>query len=73
MALSLAIAFTVTPWLALKLMKPHDALGDARRTARTRPAGMAGQLQRLFAAPADARSWTARASAGCCWPASSSR
>jgi multidrug efflux pump subunit AcrB len=28
MALSLAIAFTVTPWLALKLMKPHDTLGD---------------------------------------------
>ncbi|MGZ5195198.1 MAG: efflux RND transporter permease subunit [Ramlibacter sp.] len=26
MAISLAIAFTVTPWLALKLMKPHDAL-----------------------------------------------
>jgi multidrug efflux pump subunit AcrB len=31
MALSLAIAFTVTPWLALKLMKPHAAAhaGDA--------------------------------------------
>jgi multidrug efflux pump subunit AcrB len=28
MALSLAIAFTVTPWLALKLMKAHDTLGD---------------------------------------------
>ena len=28
MALSLAIAFTVTPWLALKLMKPHDCLGE---------------------------------------------
>jgi multidrug efflux pump subunit AcrB len=28
MALSLAIAFTVTPWLALKLMKQHDTLGD---------------------------------------------
>ncbi len=28
MALSLGIAFTVTPWLALKLMKPHDALGE---------------------------------------------
>jgi multidrug efflux pump subunit AcrB len=27
MALSLAIAFTVTPWLALKLMKPHSAHG----------------------------------------------
>jgi multidrug efflux pump subunit AcrB len=28
MALSLAIAFTVTPWLALKLMKPHDRPGE---------------------------------------------
>ena len=28
MALSLVIAFTVTPWLALKLMKPHDCLGE---------------------------------------------
>ncbi|MDP1900552.1 MAG: efflux RND transporter permease subunit [Rubrivivax sp.] len=28
MALSLGIAFTVTPWLALKLMKPHDLLGE---------------------------------------------
>jgi multidrug efflux pump subunit AcrB len=31
MAISLAIAFTVTPWLALKLMKPHDALQGHRR------------------------------------------
>ena len=29
MALSLAIAFTVTPWLALKLMKPHAEIGRA--------------------------------------------
>ncbi len=28
MALSLGIAFTVTPWLALKLMKPHDLPGE---------------------------------------------
>ncbi|MDE2076444.1 MAG: efflux RND transporter permease subunit [Burkholderiales bacterium] len=28
MAISLAIAFTVTPWLALKLMKPHHAMVD---------------------------------------------
>ncbi len=28
MALSLVIAFTVTPWLALKLMKPHDCPGE---------------------------------------------
>jgi multidrug efflux pump subunit AcrB len=44
MALSLAIAFTVTPWLALKLMKPHDAahaLGAAE--------GLADKLQAVFA------------------------
>lgn len=41
MALSLAIAFSVTPWLALKLMKPHPA-GHAG------PAAAApGRLQRL--------------------------
>ena len=43
MAISLAIAFTVTPWLAARLMKPHAgaAHGDA-------PAAGAGRLQRLF-------------------------
>src|SRR5574343_238027 len=53
MALSLAIAFTVTPWLALKLMKPHAAHGgDAHGTASpATPAaagGMAGRLSRFF-------------------------
>ena len=43
MALSLAIAFTVTPWLALKLMKPH-AGGHAA------PQGVAAKLPRLFTA-----------------------
>ncbi len=52
MALSLAIAFTVTPWLALKLMKAHPA-GDAHAAqgADGQPApvkGLAGWLQRLF-------------------------
>jgi multidrug efflux pump subunit AcrB len=41
MALSLAIAFTVTPWLALKLMKPHAQAGHA-------PKATAGRLQRVF-------------------------
>jgi len=41
MALSLAIAFTVTPWLALKLMKPHAA-GSGHA-----PAGLTGRLQAL--------------------------
>jgi multidrug efflux pump subunit AcrB len=41
MALSLAIAFTVTPWLALKLMKTQPAAGHA-------PKATAGRLQRGF-------------------------
>jgi multidrug efflux pump subunit AcrB len=43
MALSLAIAFTVTPWLALKLMKSH---GHADGHAQ--PTGLAAKLPRLF-------------------------
>jgi multidrug efflux pump subunit AcrB len=42
MALSLAIAFTVTPWLALRLMKPH--LGAAGAATPATP----GRLQGLF-------------------------
>ena len=45
MAISLAIAFTVTPWLALKLMKSHGA-GQAHEAAA---GGLAGKLQSLFA------------------------
>ncbi len=42
MAISLAIAFTVTPWLALKLMKPHGgAAGHAEAPAP-------GRLARIF-------------------------
>ena len=54
MALSLAIAFTVTPWLALKLMKPHvggaaSAAGAAHGAADGHaPVGLAGKLQRVF-------------------------
>jgi multidrug efflux pump subunit AcrB len=45
MALSLAIAFTVTPWLALKLMKPavHGAAHGAADSAAP-----PGRVQRLF-------------------------
>ncbi len=45
MALSLAIAFTVTPWLALKLMKPagHTAAHGASAGEPT-----PGRVQRLF-------------------------
>jgi multidrug efflux pump subunit AcrB len=42
MALSLAIAFTVTPWLALKLMKSHGAAPAASEGAAP------SKLQRLF-------------------------
>jgi multidrug efflux pump subunit AcrB len=48
MALSLAIAFTVTPWLALKLMKPHDALGDHPHGAHA-PGRITAAMARLFA------------------------
>ncbi|WP_088283142.1 efflux RND transporter permease subunit [Ideonella sp. A 288] len=46
MALSLGIAFTVTPWLALKLMKSHAASGHAPVAAAG--GGLGGKLQRLF-------------------------
>ena len=45
MAISLAIAFTVTPWLALKLMKPHS--GHAA-TEQASPKGLGPKLQTLF-------------------------
>ena len=48
MALSLAIAFTITPWLALKLMKPH-AGGHGHGDSPAPTGGLAGRLQRLFA------------------------
>lgn len=44
MAISLAIAFTVTPWLALKLMKSH---GEGHHQAAA--GGLAGKLQTVFA------------------------
>ena len=49
MAISLAIAFTVTPWLALKLMKSHGA-GDQGHGhgAADAQAGLAGKLQTVF-------------------------
>ncbi len=48
MALSLGIAFTVTPWLALKLMKPHG--GDpAADHGHGKGSGLGPMFQRLFA------------------------
>ena len=44
MALSLAIAFTVTPWLALRLMKPVSHAAHADASGAPRP----GRVQRLF-------------------------
>jgi multidrug efflux pump subunit AcrB len=45
MAISLAIAFTVTPWLALKLMKTHPADHPEAGTK-----GLGPKLQRFFGA-----------------------
>ena len=47
MAISLFIAFTVTPWLALKLMK-SERHADAAMTADAQPKGLGPRLQRLF-------------------------
>ncbi len=44
MAISLGIAFTVTPWLALKLMRPPAHTDD-----QTKPKGLNSRLQTLFA------------------------
>jgi multidrug efflux pump subunit AcrB len=46
MAISLAIAFTVTPWLALKLMKPHGHAGAQQGGAQAK--GLGPKLQKLF-------------------------
>ena len=46
MAISLAIAFTVTPWLSLKLMKPHGHVHTDAATAT--PKGLGPTLQRFF-------------------------
>jgi multidrug efflux pump subunit AcrB len=49
MALSLAIAFTVTPWLALRLMRPHAAHAPADdQGGHAVPTGLAARLPRLF-------------------------
>jgi multidrug efflux pump subunit AcrB len=44
MAISLAIAFTVTPWLALKLMREHGAGHAASHKKDAQP----GKVQRIF-------------------------
>ena len=50
MAISLAIAFTVTPWLSLKLMKPHEAHAPEASPA---PHTKATRLARLFSSVLD--------------------
>jgi multidrug efflux pump subunit AcrB len=47
MAISLAIAFTVTPWLALKLMKASDHAG-AMHHDETHKGGIGAKLQSVF-------------------------
>ena len=52
MALSLAIAFTVTPWLALKLMKPHAAQPASQASAgETGDTGETGDSHSAATAP----------------------
>ncbi|HWI82026.1 efflux RND transporter permease subunit [Ramlibacter sp.] len=46
MAISLAIAFTVTPWLALKMLKKHEHAAEPLASQR----GLGPRLQRLFGA-----------------------
>jgi multidrug efflux pump subunit AcrB len=46
MALSLAIAFTVTPWLALKFMREHGGHGAA--AGHTEAPAQSGKVQRIF-------------------------
>ncbi len=48
MAISLAIAFTVTPWLALKLMKGHAGEGHAHVPAGSLPARLQTVFTRLL-------------------------
>lgn len=47
MALSLAIAFTVTPWLALKLMKPHGS-SHAAPAATSAPSKLQHVAERVL-------------------------
>ncbi len=44
MFISLAIAFVVTPWLALKLMKPQRTMGMATAQAPARPSWSASSV-----------------------------
>jgi multidrug efflux pump subunit AcrB len=48
MAISLGIAFTVTPWLALKLMKPHHAALSQGEKEQFQAKGLGPKLQKLF-------------------------
>ena len=48
MAISLAIAFTVTPWLSLKLMKAHKPAGEVAHSPHPVETGLAPKLQKLF-------------------------
>ncbi|MCC7150516.1 MAG: efflux RND transporter permease subunit, partial [Rubrivivax sp.] len=48
MAISLAIAFTVTPWLALRLMKSHAGAHTPHDGAPAQASGLTARLPRLF-------------------------
>ena len=49
MALSLLIAFTITPWLALRLMRPHPVGAAGAHAAHPAP-GLEGRLSGFFTA-----------------------
>ena len=49
MALSLAIAFTVTPWLSLRLMKPSHSAPSGHASQAHAPKGLGPRLKTLFA------------------------
>ena len=48
MAISLAIAFTVTPWLALKMMKQHSHATGTHASHEVDAKGLGPKLQTLF-------------------------
>ena len=50
MAISLAIAFSVTPWLAARLMKSHHGAGHGAHATQGEPKGLAAKLPRIFTA-----------------------
>jgi multidrug efflux pump subunit AcrB len=70
MALSLAIAFTVTPWLALKLMKSHAGEGEGAQPHTPAAPPAWAPAWATSSPPCSSPCCKAPRSAGCCWAAS---